>query len=102
MPKTAWRQRQSFDSKNHPEQANPFYTKIDNFLLGKMSEQDLLAAADSVEEKKRPEQQSEACYYVTLKRLLNGDRAGSALKLFRKQSPPAKRPLTSTILLKRN
>ena len=43
-----------------------------------MSEQDLLAAADSVEEKKRPEQQSEACYYVTLKRLLNGDRAGSA------------------------
>jgi lipoprotein NlpI len=63
---------------DHPEQANPFYTKIDNFLLGKMSEQDLLAAADSVEEKKRPEQQCEAWYYVSLKRLLNGDRAGAA------------------------
>jgi hypothetical protein len=66
-----------------------------------LSEQDLLAAADSVEEKKRPEQQCEAWYYVGLKRLLNGDRAG-ALKLFGKQSPPAKRPPTSTILLKRN
>jgi lipoprotein NlpI len=63
---------------DHPEQANPFYTKIDNFLLGKMSEQDLLAAADSVEEKKRPEQQCEAWYYAGLKRLLNGDRAGAA------------------------
>ena len=38
---------------DHPEQANPFYTKLDNFLLGKISEQDLLAAADSVDEKKR-------------------------------------------------
>ena len=63
---------------DHPEQANPFYTKIDNFLLGKIGEQDLLAAADSVEEKKRPEQQCEAWYYVSLKRLLNGDRAGAA------------------------
>lgn len=62
---------------DHPEQANPFYTKIDNFLLGKIGEQDLLAAADSVEEKKRPEQQCEAWYYVSLKRLLNGDRAGA-------------------------
>jgi len=43
-----------------------------------MSEQDLLAAADSVEGKKRPEQQCEAWYYVSLKRLLNGDRAGAA------------------------
>ena len=68
---------------DHPEQANPFYTKIDNFLLGKMSEQDLLAAADSVEEKKRPEQQCEAWYYVGLKRLLNGDKAGAA-EAFRK------------------
>ena len=39
---------------DHPEQANPFYTEIDNFLLGKMSEKDLLAAADSGEKKKRP------------------------------------------------
>jgi len=38
----------------------PSYTKIGNFLLGKMNEQDLLAEADSVEEKKRPEQQGEA------------------------------------------
>jgi hypothetical protein len=45
---------------DHPEQAGSFYMKIDNFLLGKMSEQDLLAEADSVEEKKRPEQQGEA------------------------------------------
>ena len=68
---------------DHPEQADPFYTKIDNFLLGKMSEQDLLAAADSVEEKNRPEQQCEAWYYAGLKRLLNGDRAGAA-EAFRK------------------
>ena len=63
---------------DHPEQANPFYAEIDNFLLGKMSEKDLLAAADSGEEKKRPEQQCEAWYYAGLKRLLNGDKAGAA------------------------
>jgi lipoprotein NlpI len=68
---------------DHPEQANPFYTKLDNFLLGKISEQDLLAAADSVDEKKRPEQRGEAWYYVGLKRLLNNDKAGAA-EAFRK------------------
>jgi len=68
---------------DHPEQANPFYKEIDNFLLGKMSEKDLLAAADSGEEKKRPEQQCEAWYYAGLKRLLNGDKAGAA-EAFRK------------------
>jgi len=68
---------------DHPEQANPFYTKLDNFLLGKTSEQDLLAAADSLEEKKRPEQRGEAWYYVGLKRLLNNDKAGAA-EAFRK------------------
>ena len=68
---------------DHPEQANPFYTEIDNFLLGKMSEKDLLAAADSGKEKKRPEQHCEAWYYAGLKRLLNGDKAGAA-EAFRK------------------
>jgi lipoprotein NlpI len=68
---------------DHPEQAGSFYTEIDNFLLGKMSEKDLLAAADSVEEEKRPEQQCEAWYYAGLKRLLNGDKAG-ATEAFRK------------------
>jgi lipoprotein NlpI len=63
---------------DHPEQADPFNTKIENFLLGKISEQDLLAAADSVDEKKRPEQQCEAWYYAGLKRMLNGDKAGAA------------------------
>ena len=57
--------------------------RIDNFLLGKMSEQDLLDAADSVEEKKGPEPQCEARYYAGLKRLLNADKAGAA-EAFRK------------------
>ncbi len=48
-----------------------------------MSEKDLVAAADSGEEKKRPEQQCEAWYYAGLKRLLNGDKAG-ATEAFRK------------------
>lgn len=48
-----------------------------------MSEQDFLAAADSVEEKKRPERQGEAWYYAGLRRLLNGDKAGAA-EAFRK------------------
>ena len=68
---------------DHPEQAGSFYTEIDNFLLGKMSEKDLLAAADSVEEKKGVEPQCEAWYYAGLKRLLNGDKAG-ATEAFRK------------------
>jgi len=63
---------------DHPEQAGSFYTEIDNFLLGKMSEQDLLAAADSLEEKKGTKPQCEAWYYAGLKRLLNGDGAGAA------------------------
>jgi lipoprotein NlpI len=66
---------------DHPAQTNAFYTEIDNFLLGKMSEQDLLAAADSIQE--RPDQQCEAWYYAGLKRLLNGDKAGAA-EAFRK------------------
>jgi lipoprotein NlpI len=65
---------------DHPAQTKPLYTEIDNFLLGKMSEQELLAA-NSVEE--HPEQQCEAWYYVGLKHLLNGDRAGAA-EAFRK------------------
>ena len=65
---------------DHPAQTKPFYTEIDNFLLGKMSEQELLAA-NSVEE--HPEQQCEAWYYVGLKHLLKGDRAGAA-EAFRK------------------
>jgi lipoprotein NlpI len=68
---------------NHPEQANPFYAKLDDFLLGKISEQDLLAVADSAEEDKRSEQQCEAWYYAGLKRLLNGDKA-HATEAFRK------------------
>lgn len=48
-----------------------------------MSEKDLLAAADSLEEKKGTEPQCEAWYYAGLKRLLNGDRAGAA-EAFRK------------------
>jgi len=57
--------------------------RIDNFLLGKMSEQDLLDAADSVEEKKGPEPQCEVWYYAGLKRLLNGEKACAA-EAFRK------------------
>jgi lipoprotein NlpI len=68
---------------DHPKQAGSFYTEIGNFLLGKMSEKDLLAAADSLEEKKGTEPQCEAWYYAGLKRLLNGDRAGAA-EAFRK------------------
>ena len=65
---------------DHPAQTKPFYTEIDNFLLGKMSEQELLAA-NSIKE--QPEQQCEAWYYVGLKHLLNGDKAGAA-EAFRK------------------
>ena len=48
-----------------------------------MSEQDLLDAADSVEEKKGPEPQCEVWYYAGLKRLLNGEKACAA-EAFRK------------------
>ena len=65
---------------DHPTQTKPIYAEIDNFLIGKMSEQDLLAVK-SVEE--HPEQQCEAWYYVGLKRFLNGDKAGAA-EAFRK------------------
>ena len=66
-----------------------------------MSEQDLLAAADSVEEKKRPEQQCEAWYYVGLKRLLNGDKTG-ATEAFRKAVATGEKTTNDTISLKRN
>ncbi len=61
----------------HPDWAGSWNTKIDNFLLGKVSEQELLAAIDSSEEKKQHEQQCGAWYYVGVKRLMNGDKAGA-------------------------
>ena len=44
---------------DHPDWADSWNTKIDNFLLGRVSEQDLLAAIDSSEAKKQHEQQCE-------------------------------------------
>lgn len=67
----------------HPEQTNAFNAKLDNFLLGKINEQELLAAADSAAEEKRPGQQCEAWYYIGLKRFVNRDKAGAA-EAFRK------------------
>ncbi len=63
---------------DHPDGAETWGTKIDNFLLGKVSEQELLAASGSSEEKKKNEQQSQAWYYVAVKHLMNGDKTGAA------------------------
>jgi lipoprotein NlpI len=46
--------------------------------LAKIDEQALLAAIDSFEEKRQREEQCEAWFYIGIKRLLNGDRAGAA------------------------
>jgi len=63
---------------DHPDFVDSWNTKIDNFLLGKVSEQELLAAIGSSEEKKQHEQQCQAWYDVGVKRLMNGDKAGAA------------------------
>jgi lipoprotein NlpI len=68
---------------DHPDWEGTWNTKIDNFLLGKMSEQELLAATGAVEEQKQQEQQCEAWFYVGVKRLSSGDKVGAA-EAFRK------------------
>ena len=68
---------------DHPQPVNAWNAKIDNFLLGKINDQELLAAMDALEGEKQSEQQCGAWFYLGEKRLFNGDKTG-AVEAFRK------------------
>jgi len=74
------KKRQTADSpvssRTIRKQANPFYTEIDNFLLGR-ERKEFEAAADSGEEKKRPNN-IRSLVLRRPQRLLNGDKAGAS------------------------
>lgn len=63
---------------DHPDFAEDWKTKIDMFLLGKVSEEDLLRAIEASAEDKQREERCSACYYIGVKHLLNEDKAGAA------------------------
>ena len=57
--------------------------QIANFLLGKISESDLIGAAVSPDAKKQQGQNSDVWFFAGMKRLLAGDKTGAA-DFFRK------------------
>jgi lipoprotein NlpI len=63
---------------SHPDSAEIWTTKVDNFLLGKMNDTELLAAMKGSEDVTQDQQQCAAWYYIGAKRLLNGDKSGAA------------------------
>lgn len=63
---------------DHPDFAESWNTKIDNFLLGKTNEQDFLSGINASDEEKQHDQQCDAWYYIGMKHLLNGDKTGAA------------------------
>jgi lipoprotein NlpI len=51
--------------------------KIGDFLIGQITEQELLAAAENVDDKQDREHHCEAYFYIGSKRLITGDKAGA-------------------------
>jgi lipoprotein NlpI len=58
--------------------ADPWPARVAEFLLGRISESDLMAAAASPDASKEREHRAEGWYYAGMKRLLSGDKTGAA------------------------
>jgi tetratricopeptide (TPR) repeat protein len=65
--------------------SDPWSSRVGSFLLGRMSESDLLTAADSEDKSKDATQHCEAWYYAGSKRLIDGD-ISSAIQHFKRSA----------------
>lgn len=67
----------------HALKLEPWPGRIGEFLLGKISQEELVKAAENSDEKLDREQKCEAYFYAGTRRLIDGDQEGAAT-LFRK------------------